>query len=187
MIQRICRQNLSSAHWPDRAGGIAASHLDAYRIAGWEVVAICNRNLAKAQSRAAEFAPNARVNDHYEDILADPSINIVDITPHPAERVPIIEASLKAGKHGLSQKPFVLNLDDGERLVKLAQDKGVKLAVNQNGRWAQHKAWMRESVRAGLIGEVISVHTAVHWNHGWIAGTRFKKIEDVILYDFSIH
>ena len=169
------------------AGGIAASHLDAYRTAGWEVAAICNRNLAKAQSRAAEFAPNARVTDRYEDILDDPDINIVDITPHPAERLPIIEAALNAGKHVLSQKPFVLNLNDGEKLVKLAQDKGVKLAVNQNGRWAPHMAWMREAMRAGLIGEVISVHTAVHWNHGWIAGTPFEKIEDVILYDFSIH
>ena len=27
------------------------------------------------------------------------------------------------------------------------------LAVNQNGRWAPHLAWMREAVRAGLVGE----------------------------------
>ena len=169
------------------AGGIAASHLDAYRTAGWDVAAICNRSLAKAQSRAAEFAPKAWVTDRYEDVLADLEIDVVDITPHPAERLPIIEAALKAGKHVLSQKPFVLNLDDGEKLVKLAQDKGLKLAVNQNGRWSPHMAWMREAVRAGLIGDVIAAHTAVHWNHGWIAGTPFEKIEDVILFDFAIH
>ena len=169
------------------AGGIASAHLDAYRAAGWEVASICNRTFARAEAKAAEFAPHARVTDRYQDILSDPDIDVVDITPHPADRLPIIEAALLAGKHVLSQKPFVLNLDDGAHLVALARDRGVKLAVNQNGRWAPHMAWMREAVRAGLIGEVASVHCAVHWNHGWVAGTAFDQIPDLILSDFGIH
>ena len=36
------------------AGGIVSAHLDAYRTAGWEVAAICNRTLAKASAKAAE-------------------------------------------------------------------------------------------------------------------------------------
>lgn len=169
------------------AGGIVSAHLDAYRTAGWEVAAICNRTRSKAEAKAAEFAPNARVTDRWEEVLADPSIDVVDITPHPADRLPIIEAALKAGKHVLSQKPFVLDLEEGRRLVALARDKGVKLAVNQNGRCAPHLAWMREAVRAGLVGEVISTHASIHWNHGWVSGTPFETIEDLILYDFGIH
>lgn len=169
------------------AGGIAAAHLDAYRSAGWDVVAICNRSRARAEARAAEYAPTARVTDSYADVLADPAIDVVDITPHPADRLPIIEAAIRAGKHVLSQKPFVLDLDQGARLVTLARDRGVKLAVNQNGRWSPHMAWMRAAVQSGAIGEVAGVHCAVHWNHGWIAGTPFELIEDVILYDFGIH
>ncbi len=169
------------------AGGIVAAHLDAYRSAGWEVAAICNRTLPKAEAKAAEFAPAALVTDRWQDILADPAIDVVDITPHPADRLPIIQAALNAGKHVLSQKPFVLDLAEGARLVALAHANGVKLAVNQNGRWSPHMAWMRAAVQAGLLGEVISVHSAVHWNHGWIAGTPFEKIQDLILYDFGIH
>ena len=169
------------------AGGIVSAHLDAYRIAGWEVAAICNRTRAKAEVAAHDFAPLARVTDAYQDILTDTAIDVVDITPHPADRIPIIEAALRAGKHVLSQKPFVLDLDDGHRLVRLARDHGVKLAVNQNGRWAPHLAYMREAVRAGVIGEVVSTHVSIHWNHGWIAGTPFERIEDLILYDFGIH
>lgn len=169
------------------AGGIVSAHLDAYRSAGWEVAAICNRTLAKAEAKAAEFAPKACVTDRWEEVLNDPAIDVVDITPHPADRLPMIEAALKAGKHVLSQKPFVLDLAEGRRLVALARETGVKLAVNQNGRWAPHLAWMREAVRAGLIGEVISAHVSIHWDHGWIAGTPFEKIEDLILYDFGIH
>ncbi len=112
---------------------------------------------------------------------------MVDIPPPPADRLPLIEAALRAGKHVLSQKPFVLDLDDGDRLVRMADEAGFKLAVNQNGRWAPHLAWMRAAVRGGLIGEVTGAHVAMHWNHGWIAGTPFERMEDLILYDFGIH
>ena len=112
------------------AGGIVSAHLDAYRTAGWEVAAICNRTRAKAEAKAAEFAPRARVTDRWEEVLADPAIDVVDITPHPADRLPIIEAALRAGKHVLSQKPFVLDLAEGRRLVALARENGYALNVS---------------------------------------------------------
>ena len=168
-------------------GGISASHLDAYRTAGWEVAALWNRTRSKAEAKAAEFCPGARIEDDWQAMLTDSEIDVVDITLNPEHRAPIIEAALKAGKHVLSQKPFVTDLDVGEDLVKLAEDRGAKLAVNHNGRWAPHKAWMREAVRAGLLGEVISAHVRVHWNHGWTAGTPFDAIDDLILYDFGVH
>ena len=173
------------------AGGIVAAHLDAYRSAGWTVAAICDRTLAKAAAKAAEFAPAnglaARVTTRWQDLLDDPGIDVLDITTHPADRLPLIDAALKAGKHVLSQKPFVLDLDQGEALVRLARDNAVKLAVNQNGRWAPHLSYIRHAVAAGLIGDLISAHVAIHWNHGWIAGTRFERTQPLILYDFGIH
>jgi predicted dehydrogenase len=168
-------------------GGISASHLDAYRTAGWEVAALWNRTRSKAEEKAATYCPSARIEDDWHAILSDPEIDVVDITLHPEHRTPIIEAALKAGKHVLSQKPFVTDLDVGEDLVNLAEDKGLQLAVNQNGRWAPHLAWMREAVRAGLIGDVLSAHVAIHWNHGWTAGTAFDDMEDLVLYDFGVH
>ena len=63
----------------------------------------------------------------------------------------------------------------------------LKLAVNQNGRWAPHLAYIREAVKAGLIGEVIGVHVEIRWNHRWIAGTSFEAIEDLVLWDFGVH
>ena len=169
------------------AGGISASHLDAYRTAGWEVAAICSRTVARAEARAAEFYPSAKVTGEFREVLADPGIEVVDIAPHPADRIPIIEAALAAGKHVLSQKPFVLDLDVGERLVAAADAAGLTLAVNQNGRWAPHLAWMREALAAGHLGELISAHVSIHWDHNWVAGTPFEEVKPLILYDFGIH
>jgi predicted dehydrogenase len=168
-------------------GGISDSHLDAYKTAGWEVTALWNRTRAKAEAKAVTFCPSARIEEDWQAMLSDSEIDVIDITLHPEHRAPIIEAALKAGKHVLSQKPFVTDLDLGEDLVKLAEDNGVHLAVNQNGRWSPHMAWIREAVRAGLIGDVLSVHASLHWDHGWTAGTPFDEIDDLLLYDFGVH
>lgn len=168
-------------------GGIVGSHLDAYRDAGWQVASMWNRTRAKAEAKAAEFCPDARIEDDWKAVLDNPDIDVVDITLHPEHRTKIIRAALKAGKHVLSQKPFVTDLDTGMNLVKLAQDRGVKLAVNQNARWAPYFAYMREAARAGHIGQILSVHLNIHWTHGWTAGTPFDEIEDLILYDFGVH
>ena len=127
----------------------------------------------KAVALAAEYCPGAAVHGDWAAIVADPTIDVVDATLHPEDRLPVIEAAIRAGKHVLSQKPFVTDLDEGARLADMADAAGVRLAVNQNGRWAPHMAWMRAAVRAGLVGEVISVHSAVHWDHDWVAGTAF--------------
>jgi len=87
----------------------------------------------------------------------------------------------------LSQKPFVLDLDFGKKLIRLADRKDVMFAVNQNGRWAPHFSYLRNAIAAGLIGEVFAAHLSVHWDHNWVKGRPFDKIRHCILYDFAIH
>lgn len=168
-------------------GGIAGIELDAYRRAGYRVVALCDRHRERAEARRDEFYPEAIVTTDPLELIGRSDVEVVSLTTYPEERGALVAAALERGRHVLSQKPFVLDLDEGERLVALAERLGLKLAVNQNGRWAPHLAYMREAVRAGLIGEVVSVHTGVHWDHRWTAGTRFERVEDLVLYDFGIH
>jgi predicted dehydrogenase len=168
-------------------GGITEHHLKAYRDAGWDVVALYDLNPAAAEKRRAEFYPDAKVCTSPTELLATPGLTVVDIATHPAVRGPLIEQAIAAGKHVLSQKPFVLDLAEGQRLVALAAKAGVKLAVNQNGRWAPYFSYIRQATRTGLIGEVSSVDMALNWDHTWTAGTEFEKIHHLVLYDFAIH
>src|ERR1700723_989815 len=169
------------------AGGISVAHLDAYTRHGLNVVVICSRDLDRARVRRGVHFPNARVTDDFDSVLRDPDVRVLDLTAHPDARLDLMRRALNADKHVLSQKPFVENLNDGGELVELAERHGLKLAVNQNGRWAPHLAYIREAVRAGLIGEVTGVHVEIRWNHGWIAGTSFEAMNDLILWDFGIH
>ncbi len=182
--------------WPARTagrigligcGGIAEYHLRAYRAMGLEVIAMCDRDRAKAERRRDEFFPGAAVAADWREVVRRDDIAVVDAALHPEPRVEVVAAALRAGKHVLSQKPFVVDLDEGERLAALARENGVRLAVNQNGRWAPHFAWMAAAVRAGLIGDVASVDCTLHWDHTWTAGTPFEEIRHLVLFDFGIH
>jgi predicted dehydrogenase len=168
-------------------GGIAPYHLRAYRNAGYRVLALCDRTAAKADELRVAHCPEATVYTDYRDLIRRDDIEVLDVATHPPERVPIIEKALRARKHVLSQKPFVLDLDAGERLADLADHNNVLLAVNQNGRWAPHFAYIRETIRAGLLGDVASVNLSVHWDHNWTADTPFNNLRHLILYDFAVH
>lgn len=168
-------------------GGITAAHLTAYKAAGYNVVALCDTHRANAKKRQKEFYPEAKVYTEAADILKRDDIEVVDIATHPPERLPLIREALNARKHVLSQKPFVLDLDAGERLADLADKKGVRLAVNQNGRWAPHFSYIRNAVQAGLIGDIQAVRVTLDWDHSFIIGTPFEDIHDIVFYDFAIH
>lgn len=168
-------------------GGITQSHLQAYKKAGYRVVALASRSRERVEARRAEFFPDAAVFADWRELLALDEVRVADIATSPEVRGPIIEAALRAGKHVLSQKPLALSLDEGQRLANLADTLGLRLAVNQNGRWAPHFAWMRAAISAGLIGEVSSVDFTLHWDHHWICGTPFEAQPQLILSDFAIH
>ncbi len=168
-------------------GGISAHHLAAYRDAGWPVTALCDLDEARARQRRDEFAPQAEVFARAEDLIARADVDVVDVALHPEHRAPVIAAALRAGKHVLSQKPFVTDLAVGRELVDLARARGVKLAVNQNGRWAPYFSYARAAVTAGLLGEVQTVAVSIHWDHTWCAGTPFEDVPHLILFDFGIH
>jgi len=67
-------------------GGITASHLRAYKKAGYKVVALCDLIEQRAQDRRKEFYPKADVYTDYRDVLAREDIEVVDIATHPKDR-----------------------------------------------------------------------------------------------------
>lgn len=168
-------------------GGITKEHLAAYRNAGWDVAGMADVRLDAAETMRDSFFPDASVYADYRNLLRDDAIEVVDVATHPDIRPAIVRDCLNARRHVLSQKPFVLDLDEGEQLIELAARRGVALAVNQNGRFAPHFAYLRKAVSLGLLGQTFAAHLSCHWDHSWVRGTAFEKIKHLILYDYAIH
>jgi len=168
-------------------GGIAQNHLEAYQAKGYDVVTLCSRRKEAAEALRDRFYPDAKVCTDPKEIFSDKHIEVVDITSHPAPRVELMRDALLAGKHVLSQKPFVTQISTGQELVNLAAERNLKLAVNQNGRWAPYFSYLRQVIKEGLLGDITSCDIQIAWDHSWIEGTEFEKVQHIVLYDFGIH
>lgn len=168
-------------------GSISRFHLQAAKSFGVEVVALADVNLDAAKSRRDEYFPKAEIYTDHRALLARDDITAVDIATHTAIRQPLILDALRAGKHVLSQKPFTFDLAQGRKMADLAAKKNLRLAVNQNGRWAPQFAAVIAVVRQGLLGDIHSLDMIMAWDHTWTRGTKFQDLHHLILSDFAIH
>jgi predicted dehydrogenase len=168
-------------------GGISRFHLQAAQSFGVEVVAMADISAEAAKSRRDEYFPKAELYTDYRDLLTRDDITAVEIATHTGIRTPQILDALRAGKHVLSQKPFTFDLAEGRKMVALAARKGLRLGVNQNGRWAPQFSALLAAVRGGLLGDIHTLDMIMEWDHTWTRGSKFADLHHLILSDFAIH
>ncbi len=127
-----------------------------------EVVAVASRALDKAKRFADENAiPKAFGS--YEEMLADPSVDVVYI---PAPNHLHAEWTLKAaqaGKHVLCEKPMALNAQELDALTTVATQ--VHIAEAFMVRFHQQWIETRERVRAGELGRITHMHVEFNYTN----------------------
>jgi predicted dehydrogenase len=143
--------------------------LPAYRNAGFNLVAIASRTKANAQAAAEQNGVHT-VHERWQDLLADPRVEIVDIAYPPDQQLEIVREAVKHADHVkgiLAQKPLAVTLTDAREIVRLCDDAGVTLAVNQNMRYDQSMRALKTLLDRGELGEPIvaqiTMHARPHW------------------------
>ena len=141
-------------------GGIARAFTSDLRTAGLDVAAVGSRRRETAEAFAAEFGiPHA--HGSYEELVADPDVDIVYIaTPHPMHAANALLA-LEAGKHVLVEKPFTLNAAEAAAVRDAAAERGLLAMEAMWTRYLPHMVRIRELVESGALGEIRAV-TADH-------------------------
>jgi predicted dehydrogenase len=168
-------------------GGIVkGAHLPAYAKYGLNVVGVYDVRPEATEGIREKYGVG-QVFASLDDLLAHPEIQVVDIATHPDQRVPLMRRALQAGKHILAQKPLALDLAEARAVVDEARRRGLKIAVNQNGRWAP--AWRVATllIQQGAVGQVMAVTHMYDMKFGWIPGTVFDELKHCIIYDYSVH
>ncbi len=133
------------------AGYFSRFHLDGWqRIAGAEVVAVCDRDPARAASTG--FAAFADL----QAMLAEVRPDILDIILPPAGHAAAIRTAIAAGVPTIiCQKPFCLSLQEAQEMVDLAQAAGTNLIVHENFRFQPWYRAIKRAIAAGQVGEVL--------------------------------
>jgi predicted dehydrogenase len=145
---------MTGLHWGILAtGGIAHAFTSDLRTAGLDVAAVGSRSNESARAFADQYGiPHA--HGSYEDLVADPDVDIVYIaTPHPGH-VDNALLALDHGKHVLVEKPFTLNADQAAAIRDRAAEKGLLAMEAMWTRYLPHMVRIREILAAGTLGEV---------------------------------
>lgn len=127
-----------------------------------DVVACASLDLEESRAKAGQFGiPRAVTVD---EIIADPEIDCILNLTIPAAHAEITRRGLMAGKHVYSEKPFVTDLNEGQALLALADERGLKLGNAPDtflgGRWQT----VRRLIDEGAIGRPTGVfaHVGTH-------------------------
>ncbi|MGY2701684.1 Gfo/Idh/MocA family protein [Nocardioides sp. HB32] len=125
-------------------------------VPGAELVAVGSRRPESARAFAAEHGGTAYGS--YEELVADPAVEVVYIaTPH-ALHLDNARLCLEAGKHVLCEKPLTLTVAEAEEMVRLA---GVHDRFLMEAMWtACHPAviTLRERLASGELGTPRQLH-----------------------------
>ena len=130
-----------------------------------DAMAAASRSLDKAKEFAKEFGiPKAYGS--YEELLADPEIDVVYIsTPHPMHAEWSIKAA-DAGKHILCEKPITINQYDAMTVIEAARRNDVFLMEAFMYRCNPQTAKLVELVRDGEIGNVKIINSVFSFDAG---------------------
>ncbi|YCK81300.1 Gfo/Idh/MocA family oxidoreductase [Arthrobacter sp. D3-18] len=123
---------------------------------GFTVQAVGSRSLDSSKAFAEKYGVTA-AHGSYEDLVADPLVDVVYIaTPHPFHHANALLA-LNAGKHVLVEKAFTMNAREAQDIVDLAESKGLVALEAMWTRFLPHMIRVRELIAAGAIGDVRKV------------------------------
>lgn len=142
---------------PVHAAAIAKSTLA-------RLVAVVDVDEKRAQTFAETWQSAYTTN--YEELLDRDDIDVVHIcTPHYLH-ASMAEAAIRKGKHVLVEKPVALQVEDGERVSALAEQKGKQVGVVFQNRYNEASVQMKEWVNSGKIGKLLGMRAFVTWKRG---------------------
>lgn len=159
----------------------------AIRAAGGSILAVHSHN----RERAKAFAKTLQIPHEFTDLdrmLALPGIDSVYVGNHPRHHAWAVAESLKAGKHTLCEPPLALDADEAERLVYMAENRGLTLALNHRLRAAPaiqalKRALAKETIGDVLGGRISNTRLLPPDRQGW----RLAEAGGGVLLDRTLH
>jgi predicted dehydrogenase len=140
-------------------GAIGRVHVRAVRGAEERVgyAAFFDADAGRASAFAAEHGQGGRVLESWQEVLADPEIDGVDLCVPHSRHLELTLAALAAGKHVFLEKPMALTAADCDRMIGAARDRNLQLSVMHNRRFNPAALAIKGLLAAGDLGDPIAV------------------------------
>ena len=140
-------------------GAIAHQHLPAIRAAAdAKLLGVFDQYLARAKA-VTEGHPDERIFSSWKEVLADPTVDCVDLLlPHHLHQRFAVEAA-EAGKHVVVEKPIATSLAEADVMIAAAARHRVALMVCHTVLFEPGARAVENIIRSGSIGDVYLAQT----------------------------
>jgi len=121
----------------------------------------------RAEEKAALYGCRAITTD---ELMADPAVDIVLNLTLPAAHCEVSLKALNAGKHVYSEKPVAASLEEGQKILAAAKEKGLKVGCAPDTFLGARPQTMRKIIAGGDIGVPVAAtcfmvcHGHEHWH-----------------------
>ena len=127
-----------------------------------EIKSCADIRMEAAQNAAGRYGCQAVTVD---ELLADPEIELVVNLTVPRAHVEVGLQVLKSGKHVYSEKPMGVSFEEGQKLIKLASEKGLRVGCAPDTFLGAGGQTARKTMDEYTIGRPIA-GTAFMCGHG---------------------
>ena len=123
---------------------------------GAELTWVCDPAPA-ALTRAARIAPQARLTESVDDVLAASNVDAIVIATPAVTHAELALRAIASGRHVLIEKPLALSTEDAHRVADAAHRAGVTAMVGHLMIYHPAVEHLARLVHAGELGEIYYV------------------------------
>lgn len=136
------------------AGGISNTHVPGWQASPYaEIVAGSDPHEPTLKKWGAKH-DISRLTTNPEDLLADDSIDIIDICTPNMYHTPWVLKALEAGKHVICEKPLAPTPGEIRQMIAARDKSGKLLMTAQHFRFSALSQAMKKEIDAKALGEV---------------------------------
>jgi predicted dehydrogenase len=134
---------------------------------------LAGRDAAAVKEAAAQLGWEGTAT-RWQDVVADPEIDVIDINTANDTHAEIAIAAAKAGKHVLCEKPLSLDVAEAQAMVDAVKAAGVVNMVCHNYRRIPAIAFAKKMIEAGDLGRIF--HYRARYLQDWIVDPEFPLV-----------
>jgi scyllo-inositol 2-dehydrogenase (NADP+) len=134
--------------------------------------------------------PQAKVVSDGDEIIKDPSIDLVVIATPNIHHFPLAKKCFLEGKHVVLDKPITVTSKEADELISLSKETNKLLAVHHNRRWDSNSLTVEKVINSKLLGRIVEYEAHYDRFRNFVRKNSWKE-EDApgtgIFYDLGVH
>jgi predicted dehydrogenase len=119
----------------------------------------CDTDLGQL-SRISSAFPGVTWTKDYSELISDPHLDAIVIATPPADHFQLTSKALEAGKDVFVEKPLVLNIDDGRKLIELAENNQRILMVGHIMEYHPASLRLKEYISSEKLGRIYYLYSS---------------------------